>query len=525
MNEKNENLLSCAENELIGKEEIRNSVLSRAKRGTSRGLGRALIPIAACLLVLAAAVLAIPSARAQMFAWFGINKPEQYLSGDPEERVPVEALDDLIVKPTENGGSVTENMILFTADEPIWKSIAEEFDIELGEALVDGENMYLTVNMYGLTALPELEKLVGGRATRTVVPADLLPPLFQGGRVPEIFADGSAEFWEEAETYIWLVLEDGTELQTLGLTSFANDPAASELIAKIESEYPRGDEWITEEADWEGRTKAAIEWLEGRTLTAVVQVAVSYLGYADEGDPMEILSRNADENGMLKAKVVYRASSGYPYNEKKLEAELGTAIFNVAAYQSIEKKALVSAGEPSVLSERGVILSHSEWFEEADSMTYALTNLEAELEGVTFTVCEGAYINALGVWNAGVRVSFPENWTDEQCEAFSQCLSFSAEAEGCKLEVSGLNRNKAGERTYEFRIRHIYIPYDMVSELDSIRLVPSLTHMEYRCTAHGAKQPLKIGETVTVREDKDIWFQGGGKTVLEDGVTILVKRG
>ena len=193
MNEKNEKLIEYAENELIGRESIRNAVLSGRKRG-SFSWRRALLPAAACLAALVIMVFAIPSARAQVLSWFGVKAPEEYLNQDPDERTPIDALEEVIVKP--NSGSVTENRVVYAADEPIWQSIAEGFDVTLGETLVDGESMYLAVKLGGLTALPEIDAVTGGSATRTAVPPECIPDIFEEGKAPEEYLDGSVTLWE-----------------------------------------------------------------------------------------------------------------------------------------------------------------------------------------------------------------------------------------------------------------------------------------------------------------------------------------
>ena len=97
MKNTSEQLLSFAENELMEKESIRRAVLREAAQKQKQPVAwtKILLPIAACLVLALGTVFLIPSARAEVLRWLRIERPEQYLTEDPEERTPVEALDEL----------------------------------------------------------------------------------------------------------------------------------------------------------------------------------------------------------------------------------------------------------------------------------------------------------------------------------------------------------------------------------------------------------------------------------------------
>ena len=118
MKNTSEQLLSFAENELMKKESIRRAVLREAAQKQKQPIvwTKILLPIAACLVLALGTVFLIPSARAEVLRWLRIERPEQYLTEDPEERTPVEALDELII-PAETE-TPNRNRITFVSDEP-----------------------------------------------------------------------------------------------------------------------------------------------------------------------------------------------------------------------------------------------------------------------------------------------------------------------------------------------------------------------------------------------------------------------
>ncbi|MBO4385309.1 MAG: hypothetical protein J5854_07850 [Clostridia bacterium] len=531
MNEKNEQLMEYAENELMNKEGIRKKVLTGLPRRSAFKWQKALLPIAACFAAAVITVFAIPKARAEVLSWFKTNSLDEYLRRGEGRRTPIESLDEMIVKPGDKDawgneiGSVTDNRVTFAADEPVWQEIKDDFSIELGETLVDGEKMYLALRLGGLAALPELDAATGGNATRIPVPQDQVAKLFEDGKTPEIFLNGSARLWEPAKSGVWLVLDDGTELEFYDLGSIMYDPAIEEHLRLIASEF-RHDDWMIDEeecAEISRRNKAA---LKGCALVGTVKFDLASLRLVDYGfaDPMEFLSRYADENGILRAKAVYRsrslAANGYI---TKLEAELGTACFDVAAFQRIEK--LGVKAEPAELSSGTAILSYAEWVEANGRRNYNVTNLEAELSGVRFEALDGAYMNGIGLMNVRVRVTFPDAWSPEQCAAFSQCVGFYAEADGPRFEPSYFEREKIGEREYLFTFACINFPYSMYDRaegIDKVRIVPVLRHVETMCLSNGEKRAVPLNKTVAKPDGG--WFEDGEKTELTDGALTFVKK-
>ena len=65
----------------------------------------------ACLVLTAAMVMAIPSARAEVLSWLGITEPSEYLSTDPDQRTPIEALDNMITTAKPEDTAIKINKI------------------------------------------------------------------------------------------------------------------------------------------------------------------------------------------------------------------------------------------------------------------------------------------------------------------------------------------------------------------------------------------------------------------------------
>lgn len=474
---------------------------------------RVLLPVAACLVLLCGTVLVIPSARAEVLSWFRGNDPGEYLAVAPEDRTPVPALDELIVPPAptvapkdtpKEGpapvvsdaplGSVTDNRVLLVCDESIWRQIAESFSIELGETLFDGENLYLTVTYHGLTALPDTVDYFGGCVTATCISDDELPEYYEDGSVPEIYTRDDVHEWESNFGRYWLKLPNGAEvfLGKANLVSTERQPNAEfrEFGGMLRETYGLTD------SDQYARSREMIAWLPGKSLTGVIRENTRLGGYAHlDGTDVPIdelrqyLLDQADENGILKAKVLYKLGPLGTY----LTAELGTAQFDLKAWERLERHNLAAVEEKAVYGPQKAILSHADWIETPyDETTYAVTNTEADLEGLTFTASNAAYIDGLGIHDIRITVTMPESWTDEECEAFRENLRFRARIrdEYYSLSVSGMN--EYDDRTFSYRLNATRVPYDRIESFDTVCIVPFLAHIT-GMQVNGETTPLEPG--------------------------------
>lgn len=491
---------------------VKASVKMQTKRTTA--WRRPLAIAAAALAVIVGTVFLIPSARAEVMRWFTATRPEEYLTADPEERVPVEALEILIVppateapkdpaKPTGSGsteavipiadetpkatpvGSVTNNRILTVCDEPIWQQIAEDFSMELGETMFDGHDLYLSITMKGLCALPEIEGYTGGNATQVRVGKKDLASYFEGGRVPEEYKNGSVSLYEPISGCYYLRLNDGTDIP-FGPLSSIDFPEENPFRKYSKKEVLTDD-------DRAGISRETIEWLAGRELKGVLRkwrVDLSrecFFRNGDIHDPVQVdnvldyLLAHTDENGILTGTVIYVAGSDVTGNYYvRLEAELGTASFDFKAYQSIAKQSTEAldetvawGAEPVLISKVGVDFNGTD--DDADDRISLYKQL-VSMEGVTMTAeTDEAEISALGVRNIHIRIRVPESWTREDREALAASLTFDVLINGERGDwiVSPYYCEPEDDGTVLFKcIKLLKVPYDKLTSIRTISFVP-----------------------------------------------------
>ena len=493
MKNRSEQILSFAENELIDKESIRRAVLSEKpeRQKTPIAWTKILLPIAACFVLLCGTVLLIPSARAEVARWFRVERPEQYLTEDPEARNN-DALESLILPPlTEipedsvvSAASEYGKQVRFAADEPIWKEIAEGFRIDLGETMYDGKQLYFAVTLHGLTALPEVDAYTGGSATQTYVPTDRIGEYFEDGKVPEEYTNGLMSFFEESMGQYFLRFADGTEINGGFVSALESNP---DFMAALDRNYDEYGEDPLSDADREAISRDSIQWLSGSTLTGAVvcytgdTIPVLENGETVMRDTRDFLMEHADENGILTAEVIYRAISTIPEETVHLEAELGTARFNIDAVNHLDKNALSAESASVTFGTLPVKLTYTEWIKtDYDDSTFSMINLPADLNGLTIAVENAGYIDALGVHGVKLLVTLPDGWTEQMQTAFLRNFDYEGEINGERY-FFGSSKESIDQRVYRFTVEIKNIPYDSIDKIKTVRIIPSLqTRTEMR---------------------------------------------
>lgn len=486
MKNKSEQLLSFAENELMQKESIRRAVLSEApaKQKKPAARTRILLPIAACLVLAVGTVFLIPSARAEVFRWLRIERPEQYLTDDPEARTN-EALDSLILPPVteipddsvviaapENGKQVR-----FVVDEPIWKEIAEGFRIDLGETMYDGKQLYCTMTLHGLTALPEVDAYTGGSATQIKVPSEQVAEFWEDGEIPEEYTNGLSSFFDECMGQYFLRFVDGTEICGGSVSALEANP---DFAAALDRNYNEYGEDPLSDADREAISRDSIRWLSGSALIGVIQI------YADDTvlirqdetyvqmNARDFLKAHADENGILTANVIYRAIGSVPEDTVLLEAELGTARFNLDAVDRLEKNMFDAEPASVVFGSLPVKLTYTEWIKtDYDDSTFSVINLPADLNGLTMSVESTGYIDALGIHDICILITLPDGWTEQMLTAFQRNFYFESEMNGNKAFFS-FSREPVDKYVYRYTLEMQNIPYDNIDKIKSVCIIPTL---------------------------------------------------
>ena len=558
MKQTSEALLAFAERELVHKESIRTAVQSGKPQRTGIVWTKVLLPIAACLVLLCGTVLAIPSARAEVARWFRIERPEQYLTEDHENRTPVDALDTLILKPAASptatthpvdsaaptqepsfgnlpDGSVTDNRILYVADEPLWQRIAENFSVTIGETMFDGESLYITVTLRGLTALPALEQFTGGNLFTRALSVDELTDLFEDGKVPEAYRNGTEKYydWDFGARYA-LVFEDGAELwlgpiQTASLDGNLEwNVFQNQLIAEFGRE-PYSD------AVREQINERTLSWISDAEITAVIRHEVYDIGgafaepvmvgntFVQVDDIGQYLLERTDENGILHATLRYCDSQDRPEGwTKLLEADLGTVAIHMTAVGDLSQSEMEPQRETARFGQETAILSFLEWIETAyDATTATVINREVDLSEVALTGMTGGYRNGLGIYMLKSELTLPKDWPEETCETFLSSLSFYAEANGLYYTAS-FRRQQISGHTWLITVNVNRIPYDCIGSIETVRLIPVLYHITHLC-ADGETVAL-IPDVQTVAPDAERVGWEGTSTEYPDAALIYTVR-
>ena len=551
MKNTSEQLLSFAENELIKKEPIRRAVLSEKpeRQKTPIAWTKILLPIAASFLLLCGAVLAIPSARAEIFKWVRIKSPEEYLATDPEQRTQVPALDELILPsvkdPSESGNdtneeteapvfaetpyaSETHNRLLFVTDDAVWQQIADEFAVNIGESMYDGEYLYFSVSLHGLTALPDVVRYTGASITQTRVPQEILPEYFERGLVPEEYADGTLTLWADSAGEYSLLLPNGLELH-LDEAELSVDPQIIELMHDLYACY--GETRYTDDIREEINEKV-IAWLNGRTVNGVVKyLATNGYGYMNGKlttirELAPYLTDLADENGILTGTLLYRARIHRPdLEEVLLEAEIGTLRVDMLAYNRIPKQKLAVESD-AVLGSQTVIMSHSEWIDApSGNLVGAVTNYELDLNGVTLHPYGDLFIDGLGIHDLHILLKMPKEWTEEQCHDFLDSLFFYTDVNGSRYGTEYQYAN-ISDNTCKLTLRVPYMPYDVIDSLDTFSIVPyHLYRTAMRIGGETGKNiPLPLNEQVIEPETDENIDYPGATLKLENGTLTFQKQ-
>ncbi len=458
MKNTSEQLLSFAENELMQKESIRRAVLSEKpeRQKTPIAWTKILLPIAACFVLLCGTVLLIPSARAEVLSWFGVSRPADYLTTDPSERPDVPELDSLIASPDANEEVVTIPIDRTDSEAvnsekalEISAFLHENCDVALGEAMFDGETVYQTIQLNGLSGLYLLEQYTGTYST--AVMRDGFPE-WPGGRI----------VYE---------MPDGTQFFGFMDLSSSIDGYLKHLSEKGLSVENKTDEQRNE-IDAENRA-----YLAENGLAAVAEVhAHDYEQYLDA-------------DGNLTAKVYYRVSvteedSGVPDTEL-YDAQIGTITVNMKAYQNIASTELTADGASVVWGAETVTVCKENLIccvdgSDKDQMTFIKHRVS--MEGVSMTAdTENVEMDALGVRKVGIRITFPATWTDAQKEAFASSLEFDVLIDGergdwyaqytyCEVQEDGSVLWMSDE---------IYgVPYDLLKTMKTITFLPQIRGTE-----------------------------------------------
>ena len=483
MKNTSEQILSFAEKELIEKESIRRAVLSEKPERQKKPVAwtKILLPIAACLVLLCGTVLLIPSARAEVFSWFGVSRPADYLTTDPGERPDVPELDALIASP-----DAIEDVVTIPIDRTDSEAVNSEgalkvsaflhenCDVALGEAMFDGEHLYQTIRLNGLSGLYLLEQWTGSRTMAVPVDPYAVWGLYENGPEEE-YLSGEKTLYEWPESWIMYEMPDGTRFGgMLDLTSSIEDylDHLDEMGLSVKNQTEEQKQAV----DAENRA-----YLEQNGLMAAAEM------YPHDYE------QYLDADGNLTAKVYYivrvieedRGDGSYVPDTELYNAQIGTITVNMTAYQNIESTGLTADGAPVVWDAETVTIFKEEMevgSDETDDEKLSFIKHRVSMENVTLQAeTENTEIGALGIRNLQVRISVPETWTQAERESLAYSLSFNVllngESGDWYLEYLYCDAMEDGTVLW-YAVQLQNVPYDMLKSIRTVTLVPILASRE-----------------------------------------------
>lgn len=479
MKSTSEQLLTFAENELVHKESIRQAVLNEAPRRQKKPVAwtKILLPIAACLVLLCGVVFAIPSARAEVLRWFrsahSADYIADYLAASEDERQTNPDLDPLLASPDGSDAATLPIVQEGTAvNSPRAREIAaflnENCDIALGEALYDGEEIYQSIRLSGLSGLYLLEKTVGGTETAIAVDPAALSGMYGEGD-PEPYRSGEKTMYARPNGYLTYELPDGSRHRGVLELTGAVTPYASALQA------------VSDDAV---RNEKNQSYLLQEGLSAVARITPCVEDWENYWE------RQADADGNLTVKVFYDVSvveedrgDGAHLPTKLYSAELGTVTVKLNAYQKIEQRApettdlSVCTWGPETL-----VLGQTEqkWIGEGLNITFAKHRVS--MEGVNMKLdTSHATVNALGIRRLKIHVTVPQTWTWAQRKALFEALSFKVLING---ESGDWRINCAPSLTDSGAIvlsdiEVVGVPHELLSSIEIISFCPVIRIIDH----------------------------------------------
>ena len=427
---------------------------------------------AAAFVVLVGTVFLIPSARAEVLSWFSTSTPQDYLTTNADQRTEIPEIEALIASPEP-----TDGFKLIPIDRTNSKAVNSEgalklsdffyenSDIQLGDAMFDGETIYQSIHFNGLSGLYLLENWSGGTVTRVKVD-------------PEALSAESALPLEFAFPDGWILYElaDGTRIEGLigDVSSALIDAYLAERDQKGLGEMSASDEH-RQLVEAEDRA-----FLKKNGLTAVAQI---HIFHPDE------IEKLIDAEGNLSAKVFYevdvveedRIGSDMVPPTELFKASLGTITINMCAYREIKPSRFESVDAVVTWGPETVTLSRIDFDFGRPDDGYAddricFSKQRASTEGLTMLV-EDIQMDALSIHDIRFRIRVPEAWTREQREALAESLEFETliNGESGKWFLNSRNCEVQEDGSVLFRARTLdNVPYDMLRSIQEISFVPTL---------------------------------------------------
>ena len=462
--------------------------VTREKRSFSyRKFGLA---AAACLLLFATVVMAIPSARAEVLSWLGIiSRPQDYLTADPSSRPVIPVLDSMITtaKPEDTKVKVVDidrtksKAVNSEGALRVAQLLQQDVRVTIGDTLFDGSTAYVSLRLGGTAALPLLDSWTGGGATLVKVDPQRMYDFFAGGPGREYLSGEKEMYWRPTSE---LLLE------------FADGSRMSGFLDQTETESFKAH-WAALEAKnfhWDDLQPAEMAEIDRMNQAFLEKNEI--VAYTVMAEGREILGKNADENGMVTAKAYFHVFVEEDYDlppTELLNAEIGTVRFNVTGYQTNEQRA-VEAGPEKIVWQGDAILTYMELVDEGDHTKPAadwnnalqvFTNCPASLDGMTMEALPGAHADDLGIYDLDVRITLSDGMQGTARAAWTNLssmlpLNFKILIDGKEgnWHFGGFGIQPNGDGTMTFHIENIQgLDLETIRNIKTVTLIPVLRYV------------------------------------------------
>ena len=477
----------------------------------------------ACLLLLITAVIAIPSARAEVLSWLGIiTRPQDYLTADPSERPAIEVLDNMIAtaKPEDTEMKVVEidrtdsQAVNSEGALMVAELLNQDVRITLGDTLFDGTTAYVSLHLGGTAALPLLEEHTGGNRTEVQVDPQRVWFFFEGGPGEE-YMSGEKKLYMRPSTELILEFGDGTRVSQF--PNLVETDAYRALWAQIESKNFHWDQYgpLPEEREQINRLNQA--FLEQNEVVAATEFT----------SLRPIFEQNADEAGEVTAKAFYNVfveeDDDLPATEL-LHVEVGTVRFNVTGYQAMETRS-AETDEKVVAWQGDTIITYMELVDPEDhdkpatdwnTALQMFTNYAVSLDGMTLEALPGAWANSVGIYDLDVRITLPESvqgnaraaWTG-LASSFPIDFNILIDGQAGKWYPGGFGMTGNEDGTLTYHIVEIKgLDLETIDQIRTVTLIPVLRYVKgFEDEAHAPILEMAIETRTPLPRTKDgVWL-------------------
>ena len=475
------------QNNIIDSDRIYNEIIAADKKRSHR-ISKILLPLAACFLFIIISIACIPEARAEVLSWFGWStNPADYMSKDPDARENVVQLDTLI-------SSVGGNEDLVITDEGNFDRVSEllkeRLDVSLLETMYDGDSIYVTMLLGKGFGIWLVENYTGGTVASVVIPPEKLGDFFSPA-VPESYLNGEEVYCSHTTGQLVMTLQDGSEIY--GTMSIADDEALSALLSRVH-ENPQDVNTIGEQFVSDNDVKA---------YAALKASPERLAAFADENDNV------TGELSLLLQIELDGSITGEPTTV--LKASIGDLTVNVNKYRDCISDAEGSTEEVAWSGETVLTFFDDSGVNESTYGNNIYTNHMLSLDGLKMKAL-GAEVDATGIRNVQIEMTYPDNWSNEVCRQFHHLYGIRFKLlingeEGAWTVNGGLRSwsLKQNPRRCIWDCRKVeYVPLGLLPEITELTLIPYIGY----CTAYtdikygSDGKEISRGETIPLVLDK-----------------------